>query len=100
MLYSNLNATKAIQWATQDKTTTKTDISGGIGLALLKEFIRKNRGKMQIISDDGFYEYNPQGEQMQLFNGSFPGTIVNLQFRTDDNTSYVMKKELSTDDIF
>lgn len=96
----NLNAAQAIKWATQDKNTTKTDVSGGIGLALLKEFVQKNKGKMQIISDDGFYEYNSQGEQISLFNGSFPGTIVNLQFRTDDNTSYVMKNELNSDDIF
>jgi light-regulated signal transduction histidine kinase (bacteriophytochrome) len=31
--------------------TTKENISGGIGLALFKEFIELNRGEMQIVSD-------------------------------------------------
>jgi len=97
---SNLTSTQAIQWATQDKNTTKIDISGGIGLALLKEFIAKNHGKMQIVSDDGYYEFSAEGEHIHLFNGQFPGTIVNLQIRTDDSSSYVLKKEINNNDIF
>lgn len=97
---SNLTSTQAIKWATQDMKTTKIDISGGIGLALLKEFIAKNHGKMQIVSDDGFYEFSGDGEKTGLFDGQFPGTIVNLQFRTDDNSSYLLKKEINNNDIF
>ena len=97
---SNLSSVQAIKWATKDKHTTKIGVTGGIGLALLKEFIEKNRGKFQIISDDGFYQFDNQGEQMQLFKGAFPGTIVNLQFRTDDNSSYVFKNEFNNNNIF
>lgn len=97
---SNLNAVQAIHWAVQDKNTTKVGVSGGIGLALLREFIGMNRGKMQIISNDGFYEYSEQGEEMQLFRGAFPGTIVNLQFRTNDDNSYVLKTEVNANNIF
>ena len=97
---SNLSSIQAIEWATKDRNTTKIGVTGGIGLALLKEFIEKNGGKMQIISDDGFYQFGEKGEEMQLFKGSFPGTIVNLQFRTNDNSSYMLKGELDTNDIF
>lgn len=97
---SNLSSIQAIKWAIQDRNTTKIGVTGGIGLALLKEFIEKNGGKMQIISDDGFYQFGRQGEEMHLFKGSFPGTIVNLQFRTNDNSSYVLKSEINTNDIF
>jgi hypothetical protein len=97
---SNLTSTQAITWATKDKNTTKIGVTGGIGLALLTEFIAMNKGKMQIISDDGFYQFEINGEEMKIFNGIFPGTIVNLQFRTDDNGSYVMKSEFDTEDIF
>jgi hypothetical protein len=90
---SNLDACQAIQWAIKDKNTTKKDIPGGIGLALLQEFIMLNNGKMQIISDNGFYEYGKDSETTQLFQGKFPGTVVNLQFRTDDNHSYTLKQE-------
>lgn len=96
----NLSATQAIHWAIQDRHTTKVGITGGIGLAFLKEFVTKNRGKMQIVSDDGFYEFDSQTENTNSFVGSFPGTIVNLQFRTDDFNSYLLKKEINSNDIF
>jgi len=97
---SHLNSIQAIRWATIDTHTTKIGVTGGIGLALLKEFIEKNNGKLQIISDDGFYQFDNKGEQTQIFNNFFPGTIVNLQFRTDDSSSYILKKEFDNDDIF
>ena len=97
---SKLSSVQAIKWATQDKNTTKIGVSGGIGLALLKEFTEINRGKMQIISDNGFYQYDAKGEQMHVFDNSFPGTIVNLQFRTNDSSSYVLKSEFDNMDIF
>jgi hypothetical protein len=96
----NLSAIQAIKWAVQDKKTTKIGISGGIGLAILKEFIEKNGGKMQIISNDGFYEFGKHGEIINTFNGVFPGTIVNLQFRTDDNMNYRLKSEININEIF
>jgi len=96
----NLNAVQAIKWAVQDKNTTKIGISGGIGLAFLKEFVTKNNGKMQIISNNGFYQYDESGEETKLFDSDFPGTIVNLQFRTDDNNSYILQQEVDINDIF
>lgn len=96
----NLSAVQAITWAVQDKMTTKVGVSGGIGLAVLKEFIRMNKGKMQIVSGDGFYQYDESGPFTSTFNGQFPGTIVNLQFNTDDNSNYSLKSEIDIDDIF
>ncbi len=97
---SNLTATQALKWAVQDKKTTKEGISGGIGLAVLKEFVGRNHGKMQIVSNDGFYQYDGIQEVLQMFNGEFPGTIVNLQFRTDDQNNYRLKSEIDINEIF
>jgi len=69
-------------------------------LAILKEFVEKNKSKMQIISGDGFYEFGCNGEIEKTFTGSFPGTIVNLQFRTDDNSSYILQGEITSNDLF
>ena len=96
----NLTADKAIQWAVKDKHTTKSSVSGGIGLAILKEFIQSNGGKMQIISNDGFYEFSSEGEILNRFSSEFPGTIVNLQFRTDDSNDYLLSTEINLDNIF
>lgn len=97
---SSLNSVQAIEWAVKDKKTTKVGITGGIGLAVLREFVEMNKGKMQIVSHDGFYQFDVDGVDSRLFNGIFPGTIVNLQFRTDDNKSYALKREIDINEIF
>lgn len=97
---SSLTSTKAIKWAIEDGNSTKEGVSGGIGLAILKEFISRNKGIFQIISDDGFYQLDSGGENTQFFNGSFPGTIINMQFKTDDVTSYKLKNEIDDNEIF
>ena len=95
----SLTASQAIRWAVIDTHSTK-DVTGGIGLALLKEFIEKNEGKMQIVSDSGFYEFGKTGEVSREFRGRFPGTIVNLQFNTNDSYNYYLKDEIDINDIF
>lgn|SRR5690625_85190 len=97
---AKLTAVQAIRWAIKDKKTTKEGITGGIGLPILREFIYENDGKMQIISNEGFYQYSKKGEFYQVFRGSFPGTIVNLQIRTDDQKNYFLRNEVDIDDIF
>lgn len=94
-----LLATQAILWAVQDKNTTK-DVTGGLGLAMLKEFTEHNNGKIQIVSYNGYYEFKKGNENTRQFDGEFPGTIINIQFRTNDNTQYSLKEELDITDIF
>ena len=97
---SSLSSIQAIKWAIKDGNTTKTDVSGGLGLSLLTEFIKLNGGKFQIISDDGFYEVG-ETEQSYTLDAPFPGTVVNMEFRTDDVRSYRLSSETyNTDDIF
>ena len=97
---TNLSSVQAIEWAMIDGHSTKQDISGGIGLAILREFVSINKGKIQIISDDGFYQMDSNGLQTRLFSGSFPGTIINMQFKTDDTTSYSLMSEAESDELF
>ena len=37
-----ISSVEAIRWAAQDRNTTKVGVSGGIGLAILSEFIKRN----------------------------------------------------------
>lgn len=97
---TNLTSIQAIKWAIENGNTTKTSISGGIGLSLLKEFITKNNGTMQIISGDGFYSFSADGEDSTTLAFEFPGTIITMQFKTDDKNSYCLKSEISEEDIF
>lgn len=95
-----VSSVQAIKWAVQDRATTKLGVSGGIGLAILREFINLNLGKMQIISGNGFYQFDYTGERAIELRGNFPGTIVNLQFKTDDKKNYSLKSEININDIF
>lgn len=93
-----LDSITAIDWAMKSGHTTKQGVSGGIGLALLQEFIRQNKGKIQVISRDGFWELNEVGVQTNVFPNEFPGTAVNIYVRTDDPASYALVSEVT--DIF
>jgi|SRR6056297_392437 len=100
-LQQPVSGAKAIDWAVQKGNTTKTGkISGGLGLSIIFEFIELNKGKIQIVSSDGYWEYR-KGETLKKdFNGIFPGTIANIEFNLDDRSSYRLKNEVSLDDIF
>ncbi|MHC1772826.1 MAG: ATP-binding protein [Flexilinea sp.] len=94
-----LAADQAIDWAAEGNNTTKRGrIPGGLGLKLLREFIRLNQGRLQIISDTGFWEQYPDGrKEMTLMTQSFPGTIVNIEINTADQNSYRLSTEQEVD---
>lgn len=89
----DFNAIDAIKWAMIDGHTTKTDTPGGYGLNILRQLITTNKGCLQIVSNDGFYQLDTNGEKTENLSNEFPGTVVTLQFRTDDNHSYSLKGE-------
>lgn len=87
---SKMSSTQAIKWAMVDGNSTKKDISGGIGLAFFGEFIKANKGKLQIISDDGFFMIDSDIPTIKQFDKPFPGTIVNMKIRTNDQNIYYL----------
>jgi len=96
-----LNSCKAIEWAMAEGNTTKTgNQPGGLGLKLIKDFIEMNRGKIQVVSRFGYYEFSANGESIQKMNNDFPGTCINIEINTEDTTSYCLKSELKSEDIF
>ena len=100
-LNENYTGAEAIGWALKYGHTTKTgNISGGLGLDIIQEFIKHNNGKIQIISSDGNWEFRKGETKMMLFDNLFPGTIANLEFNLDDPNIYQLKEEISLDDIF
>jgi hypothetical protein len=98
----HLPAEQAINWAMEGRNTTKTgSIPGGLGLKLLREFIRLNQGHVQIVSNQGYWEQLPDGTiAMKTFSFPFPGTVVNLEINTADPNTYRLSSETYPDDIF
>ncbi len=89
-----MNSDQAILWALQEgNTTRKGSVPGGLGLKLLREFVALNQGRIQIVSDRGYWECGSRGETAKRLDHSFPGTVVNLEINTADNKSYGLISE-------
>jgi len=91
----------AIGWATEGQNTTKRgQISGGLGLKLLREFIDLNGGRIQIVSDAGYWMRKNRKTMLAPLSQPFPGTVVSVEINTADTQSYRLSSELSEDNIF
>ena len=101
-LERDIPAAEAISWAMIKGNTTKTgDTSGGLGLSVIFEFIKLNKGKIQVISSDGFYEFNRGATETQKLKNAFDGTIVNIRFNLNDTNFYSLTEEKGNfDNIF
>lgn len=98
---SKISSCKAIEWALEEGHTTKTGRQpGGLGLSLIKDFISLNKGKIQITSRYGFYQFTHAGESIRKMDHDFPGTCVNIEINTNDPHKYSLKSELRATDIF
>lgn len=81
-----------ISWAVEMEHSTKRTSSGGIGLALMKDFVYHNKGKYQIISGNEFWELKNTKITEGYFDNPFPGTIVNIEIDQDDDNYYHLEK--------
>ena len=98
---SKLSGTAAIRWAVEEGNTTRQgDIPGGLGFSLIREFLKLNEGKIQVVSSDGYWEEKKGVENFSSFPSSFVGTIVNMEFNINDYHSYSLTSELNPSDIF
>lgn len=81
-----LKAGDCLKWAFQRMTTTRPGLIGrGVGLDLLKSFIRVNGGTMQVYSNDGFAEITPDRETYNSFFPTFEGTVFHVKLICDEN---------------
>ncbi len=76
-----------IAWAVKKgNSTLPLSQSAGLGLHLLREFLRLNGGVFQIVSGNGYYGQIGQEEPLQAtLKNSIPGTVVNVRVIYDDN---------------
>ena len=91
----------AIRWALQEGHTTKKGKQpGGLGLKFLHDFARLNKGRIQIASRFGFYEFDAGTESFAKMSSDFTGTAVTIEVNTADTAAYRLSSEVSTEDIF
>jgi len=73
----------AIEWALQKGTTTKTgNIPGGKGLKDIDNFIFENKGKLIIVSGNGYLEKENNNELLKELDYNICGTTVSIVVNT------------------
>lgn len=102
VLDKKISSIDAISWAMIEGNTTKTgNRPGGFGLALLQNFIEHNKGKIQIVSRKGYYEFSNGIRKFETLDADFLGTTINLEINTKDDNSYCLSSEVSSvEDLF
>lgn len=98
----HLSPKDAIVWAMKENQTTKKGgtVPGGLGLKLIKDFIEKNNGKMQIVTYNGYWEFSKKRTTLNTFSSNFPGTVVNIEINTADSSYYCLESETDYGNIF
>jgi hypothetical protein len=90
---------ESMQWAFQrGNSTNKEGIARGLGLDILREFVKVNSGALEIFSHDGEAMIN----RVQNFTSRpsvFPGTLVNITFSCDESF-YRLASETSGRPLF
>lgn len=103
-LHGNPNFTgkEAMEWAFYPGTTSIPHSTGtprGMGLDLLREFIRVSQGVLAIYSHDGYARIDGSGEIYQNLPAFFEGTLVQVTLRCDD-TYYSLSNEVDSAPYF
>ncbi|MFQ5451505.1 MAG: ATP-binding protein [Nitrospinaceae bacterium] len=76
---------QALEWAFQSGTTTKPNGLGrGLGLDLLKQFVRVNKGRMEIFSHDGYAVFEENREEYSRRSSFFEGTLIHITLKCDE----------------
>lgn len=90
----------ALEWAFQPGTTTKPGgIGRGLGLDILKSFVRINRGQLEVFSHDAFALVNSTAERYLVRKPHFAGTVVNISLVCDER-QYCRSSEASKEQLF
>ncbi|MBF0553255.1 MAG: ATP-binding protein [Nitrospirae bacterium] len=91
-----LKGSTCLQWAFQAGSTTKVGYGepGGAGLDLLKQFVKLNKGKLEVYSNDGYCIIDKNGERYSNRTISFEGTVFHITLWCDEK-QYHLKGEVA-----
>lgn len=99
------NSIEAIELAIKEGVSSRVDMRAGLGLTHIHRFLEINKGKIDIISGDGWvhWDYEGGGEPVivrKRLGIEFGGTVVNINARADGEGLYFLSSENPEDDIF
>ncbi len=98
--FQSLSAASCLKWAFQRGTTTRPNgTSRGMGLDLLKEFVKINKGRLEIFSHEGYALITETQEEFMNRDSFFEGTLVNITLQCDESY-YHLTSEVINEPIF
>lgn len=81
-----------IEWAMERGNTTLKIPNAGLGLFILRKFLKINQGSFQIISGNGYFGHiSNENEEKRNLQNFLDGTLVNLRIIFDQNI-YLLKE--------
>jgi hypothetical protein len=89
----------ALRWAFEPGTTTVGGMGRGMGLGILKNFIKVNEGNLSLFSHNAYVTIDKDAEKYMTHDCSFHGTIMHITLQCDE-TLYTLPEELSQKKMF
>lgn len=93
-LGNNISDSNALLWALTEGNSTKTDsirenIPRGLGLSLLRAFIYKNKGSLDIYTNSCHAYIDSNGNyKVDSTHGTFEGTIITISINCRNDVKY------------
>lgn len=89
------NDRAAIYWAVQKGNSTLSETEGprGLGLYLLRDFLKANGGQLHLYANQGYYMEQGEKREQQLLSAGLPGTLVDLRIRIDPSVMYLLSNK-------
>lgn len=94
---------QAIDWAMAGGNTTRHPRDGkpgGLGLKVIRDFVKLNQGSIQIVSCFGYWRFQGGPPELRRLAAPFPGTIVNIEINAADTQTYCLRSEVNPEEIF
>jgi hypothetical protein len=89
------NDRAAIYWAVQKGNSTLAQEEGprGLGLYLLREFLKANGGALHIYANRAYYKEHESKREQEFLSQELPGTLLDLRIRIDPSSVYEFANE-------
>ena len=71
---------RSLEWAVENGNTTAKDDHSGIGLYTIRQFVKQNQGKIQIMSGHGVWKQVKHRTFSKEYEKAFPGSLITLEF--------------------
>jgi len=96
---SHFSSEDALMWALEFGNSTIMDVSRGLGLNLLKEFINFSQGTLRIFSNDSYVKIEDNKVIYKKQTINFSGTFINISLKCNEDYYCLASENLDASSI-